>query len=448
MLNEDRVRQLAADTAAAKGGTVMHGPRRERGLWSFLTWSFFLSQLAVGSAFAGGAAQAGRGVDLSAPDGAASPGTAAAHALGAHDFHHSGTGEPHSGTALGAAAHAQADAGLAGTKIGGIEQLDLTSDASLPMQAAVSGSADRASDDVLPVTDSDSSAILSPSTPSIDTVIETPSVQDSLLPPILETIDDLVDGLGPTLDGLLMPVVETVDDLASVLGPTLDQVLSPVETLIDGLVGVLEPSLDPLLAPVASLADGVGELIAPVGGIAGELLALADPVVDIVDPVLSPVTNVAGAAEPILDPVLDIAAPMLDLVEPVTDPLLQPLAPVAEPVLDILPLNIGNGGLLSGILGNADGTDAVASHGMLQFTADAGSAGHDLFEAGTYTEYGLALHETSSDGESGAGDLLGNVAMSIGTLLDDDDDADSGLPTLIGSLQHEIGLRSLGDGLI
>jgi hypothetical protein len=456
MMHEDRVRQFTSD-AAAKVRVAVKGPQRERGLWSFLTWSFFLSQLAVGNAFAAGAAHAGSGADLNASGGAASPGTSGANALATPDLRALGLNEPQSAQAPGAGAQGQSEAASAGAKIGGLGQLDMTSDAGLAVQAAALGSS--AWEDALPVAESHDDGMgdlppgMAPETElppigELPPVIGLAPILDGVLPPILETVDNLAEGLGSTLDGLLVPVVETVEDFASILGPTLDQALAPVETIVDGLVGGLQPVLDPVLAPVAGLAEGVGGLLEPVGGVAGALMELADPILDTVEPLLSPVMNVVDAAQPILDPVLDVAAPIVNLIEPVVEPLLQPLAPVAGPILDVLPLNIGNTGLLSGILDGNGGTDAIASSGTLEFAAHAELAGHELFEAGGYTDFGLALHETPSDAGSGAGDLLGNIAGPINVLLGDADDAGNGLPALLGSLQQEVALRGLGEGLI
>jgi hypothetical protein len=158
--------------------------------------------------------------------------------------------------------------------------------------------------------------------------------------------------------------------------------------------------------------------------------------------------NVVDAAEPILDPVVNAVARVADLVEPFVQPVLEPLAPVAEPVLEILPLDIGNSGLLGGLFGVGGEADVVAGSGSLEFAADAKASGYDLFQAGTYTEFGIALQGTPAGDTAAAGELAGNVAEVVGSLLDDVTDSGNDLPSLIGSLQHEIGIRGLGEGLI
>jgi hypothetical protein len=489
MLSGDRGRELAAD-AANRGGAAIHGPQRERGLWSFLTWSFFLSQLAAGNAFAAGAAQAGSATDLKSPDGTADAGKIGAALLGTPDARPLGDLEAQSATASTAAAPLQNTSAPGDTKLGGIEQLDTTSDAGIALEAAAiqstTGSEAMLADAAPPASASESDSTIAPDTLSIVLPdIELPQIVE--LPPVLETVGDVADGLGETLESLLTPVAETVEDLASVLEPTLDNLLAPVadltavlgptldgleptvetvedlaavlwptldlalapvEALTDGLADALETALDPLLAPVANLTEDVGNLIEPIGGIAGEIIQLADPVIDIVEPFLDPVMNVVEDAQPVLDPVLVVAAPVVDLLEPTIEPLLQPLAPVAAPVLDLLPLSMGNDGFLGDLFGINEPTDAVGSTGTLEFAVDVDASPYDLIETGAYTEFGIELNLNPIGNEGGTGDLVEHIAESVSSLVDDSDDAGNALPSLLGSLQHDLGLRGLGEGLI
>lgn len=458
MLNEARLRELARD-AVERGGMTMK-PRRERGLWSFLTWSFFLAQLAAGNAFAGGAAQAANNAaDLDHPEGSSQSAATGPGLLGRPDFLMGGSAEPQSADASSATAPVQTGPIHAAEKTGGIEQLDVTSDAGLVMQSdMLSGSTAFVS--IAPAAEGDGGTIAAEVPAGVETAIDLPQVDgvppllsdllspvvSDVLPPVLETIDNLVDNLGSTLDDLFVPVVGTVDDLAEALGPTLDLALSPVEAIADNIVGGLEQTLDPVLTTVAGVTESVGDILEPVGGVAGELIALADPVLDTVAPLITPVSHIVAAAEPLLDPVLDVAAPAVDLVEPVVEPLLQPLAPALAPVLEILPLNAATGDLLDGLIGGGE-TDAVGSPGGIALAVETEAGAYDLMEAGAYTELGITLHETPLDTAEAAGDLIGNVAAPISDLLDSDHDGNN-LPGLLGHLQHEVALRGLGEGLI
>lgn len=459
MLNEVRLRELARD-AVERGGMAMR-PRRERGLWSFLTWSFFLSQLAVGNAFASGAAQAAdSAADASTPESSSQTAASAASFGGSPDFRVEAAPEPQSEAASSGTTPVQADALHAAEKMGGIEQLDITSDAGLTMQSEMLQSSS-AFASIAPAAEGDGGAIAADVPPGVETAIDLPQivdvppvlgevlppVLDEVLPPLIETVDNLVDNLGSTLDDLFVPVVGTVDDLADALGPTLDLALSPVGAIAGNIADTLGETLDPVLTTVAGVTESVGDILEPVGGVAGELIALADPVLDTVAPLLTPVSDIVAAAEPLLDPVLDVAAPVVDLVEPVVEPLLQPLAPALAPVLEILPLNAATGGILDGLIGGSGETDAVGSPGGIALAVETEAGAYDLIEAGAYTELGITLHETPLDTTEAAGDLIGNVAAPISDLLDGDHDGNN-LPGLLGHLQHEVALRGLGEGLI
>lgn len=443
MLNENRVHELTVD-AAGKGGLAMQSPQRERGLWSFLTWSFFLAQLAAGNAFANGAAQTGAATDLNAPDGSSSSGAAGAQLLATPDLGALDISELDATGAPSAAAPVPGNGVLNETNAGGAEPpVELAGgDTPAPQFANAMGSAAAESP---PAAIDDGGSVVPGDMPGIE--IALPDL-GGVLPPVLETVGDLVEGLGSTLDGLLVLPIETIEDLAGVLGPTLDMALSPAGTLVDDLIGGLEPVLNPLFSPVEALTEGVGGLLDPIGAIGGELIQLADPAIDIVEPILAPFTKIVDAAQPILDPVLEVASPAVDLLEPAVSPLLNPLAPIAQPVLDLLPAGLGGDGLLGGLFAGSAPTDAISSPGSLEFAPAAEANGFELIEAGAYTEFGISLQESVLNTESGGAGVTGDIALDISVLQGDGDDTGQPLPTLIGHLQQEIALRGLGEGLI
>ena len=450
MLDADRTRYAAQKAARARNDISLENPQRERGMWSFLTWSFFLSQIAAGNAFAAGAAQSANDFDGGLTGSANSTGAAPANPLATFDFHSAGGGDPQAATLSGATAHAQSGPSPTGPQSAGVERPDLASDANAaPQQFAMHGDGGSGGGTIQP--DAPPEAGPGAELPPIaelppDIGIEVPPllgdllpplladglppILGDLLPPVLGSVDDLIDGLGPSLDGLLIPVVETVEDLANVLGdvlgPTLDQVLPPVEALVDGAVDAVAPIVDAILAPVEGATEVVGELINPIVGGVEPILALVDPLVDSLEQVLD-------AALPALEPALDVVAPVLDLIPP-----------VAEPILEILPVGVAN--ILP--LGGLEPSDVLGSPGELVFAEDGGSPIHELFQAGGYTEYGLALQETPAEHEAGAGDLLDDIAIPIDVLLGDAEGGGHQLPGFFGHLQHEAGLRGLGDGLI
>ena len=454
----DRISQIARGASSKKNVMGIQGPQRERGLWSFLTWSFFLSQIAAGNAFASGAAQAAGAADLQGPGGASEVAGMGAGDARVAEFAAIAAEDGQSAAATGAAAPVPSSGVDAGPQMGGLERLDFKSDAGLVGQAIVAARGSGTSQNIASGLKDDNDAAGSPpcAPPSINPTPEpgpgdgvgVPPVVGGIVPPVVDIVEDIVDGVGSGLEDVLEPVENLVDGLAGALAPTLGLALSPVEALVEGLIGGLQETLDPLLTPVANLTEGVGDLLEPVGTLGGEIISLVDPVLDLVDPLLKPVNNLVEAADPILEPVFDAVAPVADLLQPVTDPLLKPLAPVTEPLLEILPLGNAGGGFLSNLLGHGGESDAgVPSDGSLAFASDTGASEHDLFQSGTYTQFGMALHETLSGGESSDGGVVGNVVETIFAPLGESDDDGNSLP-ILGSLQHEIGLRGLGEGLI
>ncbi len=129
MLNADRVRYFAQKPVPVNDGILMKGPQRERGMWSFLTWSFFLSQLAVGNAFAGGSAQAAATFDPNPLGSADASATNATSASGTPDLGAGASEDPQPANLPGATAQLHAGPSAAGPNPGAIEQIHLTGEA-------------------------------------------------------------------------------------------------------------------------------------------------------------------------------------------------------------------------------------------------------------------------------------------------------------------------------
>jgi hypothetical protein len=430
MLDVERARSFAQKPSPTSDGMLPGGPQRERGMWSFLTWSFFLSQLAVGNAFAGGSAQAADSVDLSTPAAPADPTVNTTAAPGASDLRTSSGDDSQSGQASGGSAQSHSGPTAAAPDFANVERVHLSDDASLAVRSFASQGVGLleggAAEPDVPV--GEIPGVELPPLIELPPVVSLPPVIDGILPPILDvlppildglppvldTIDDLVEGLGPILGDILVPIVEKIEDLGNVLGPVIDHVLVPIEDVVDNVI------------------DDVGELVAPIGGAVDQILDLADPILDNVDAALPPIAGLVDAVEPIVN--------ALDALKP-----LDILQFHDKPVLGILPLNIG-GGLA---MGAADGAgDVVGLPGHIDFAVDAEPIVHELFQGGAYTEYGLAMQQVPLVPAGGIGEAMVDVAAVADVLLGDDDDAGHDPPAFFGHLQHEIGLRGLGDGLI
>jgi hypothetical protein len=454
MLEERYTRDLAGDvvgTLARKQGMAHPTPQRERGLWSFLTWSFFLSQIAAGSAFIGNAAKAAEAFDGSNRDSNNSGSETAAKALPGADAQALSFEDASSNDAHGATA-AQGHANLAT----GPYAADVIA-ATESVIAPQSGEMDDFAASGITAAAGDSEASIPPTAPLIDMDTTPGPVVGDVLTPVLETVGDVADSLGDLLGDSLAPVVETVEDLVGVLTPVVDQVFAPVEAITETVADVLNPIVDQVLSPVLAVADGVLDAAAPlidaVAAPVDALLAIADPMLDtLVDPLIAPAGDIVDALTPVLEPVLDAAAPLVDAVQPVLEPVVDALSPVLTPVVgmldDHLPLNIGGTGLLDSLLGNSESVDAIASPGQIEFPAINLPVVNEIFQGGTYTEYGVALQDTSPLGEpDNAIELVGNVAVVVSDLVSDDDN-NNGLPLNIASLNGDLNLRALADGLM
>lgn len=455
MSSADSVNHFSVEALIAKSKAMQQAPRRERGLWSFLTWSFFLSQLAAANAFADGAARAGQTEDQ-AKDAATGAQAAFSADNGASpDLSVQEVETPQADAAQALANQVAAGPSPAPANVAGVEQpfmaVDAADVAHAAQQAFGAGSSNSDEGEAAgagrgDVADTDTPSTSGGGDPAEVVPIVLPDV-GGVITPTIEAVGDLVEGVGSTLGDIFVPVVETVEDVANVLGPTLVNLLSPVGTLSDGLATAIQSALDPVSETVSSVTGTVGDLIGqPVGQIGGEIMAFADPVVDAVQPLIEPVTDLLGAAQPALDPVFQVAAPAVDLVAPVTEPLLQPLTSVTEPVLDLLPAGLGTGPLGT-LLGGSSEPAAVASSGSLQFASASGPA-HEVFENGTYTEFGMTLQQEPESIGSGAASAIDTVGESLATLIGGDDDAGNNLPGLLGNLQQESALRGLADGLL
>jgi hypothetical protein len=436
----------AARHGSEKAGVLTRTPRqRESGLWNFLTWSFFIAQvvaayqLTVSSAMAAEAAQ-----DAGQSDASVDPETIAAAIAALNGIE---------------SAIEQLTGGVAGqsTDPGGAA-VDMATDApgravDADVAAEVAddgGSAHRAQSSGADVSEMDSSdgqqaalidagdglgSVLGPVIDVVDNVL------DTVIPPVGGLVGGLVDVLDPVVDGVVEPLAGVVGELVGALEPVLDAVVAPVAGLTKTLVGSLEPVLDPLLSPVLGLTESVIELaeplldpiLVPAVGVIEEVLQSLDPVIDPVTGLASSLTAPLGdALSPVVEAAAEVLAPVTSVVNDLTSPLegiadtvLSPLAPVVAPLIEpLLGPVTGQLSILDGLSGDAPADSGGAQGISLSQLLDLGVGGgpivldavgataesapglpvvsnlDDLFSGGTYTEYNLALQSgsTTADG--------------------------------------------------
>lgn len=242
--------------APGKAGALARPPRqREKGQWTFLTWSFFMAQIVAAHQMAVASAQAAEAAqDAAASDAAVDPEAVAAAIAALNAFE--GMDEQLSGglalqsTDPGTAkVAAVADAprhAIASDTIA-----EIAEDGASAQKGQINGAVQEASGEVDAPTLVLGPGVGSVLEPVIDVVDD---VLEGVIPPVGGLVGGLVDVLDPVVDGVVAPVAAIAGELVGALDPVLDGVVAPVAALTETLVGSLEPVLDPLLAPVTGLA--------------------------------------------------------------------------------------------------------------------------------------------------------------------------------------------------
>lgn len=391
-------------------------PDRQRGMWSFLTWSFFLAQaVASHEAFAKGHAPGEGGLDgdgarNGAGDNAATKGLPPGMLAGVNGFDVDPAAAAQFAAALAAGAITpqmfaafQSDPSLLKAFIdaltgGGVGQID---------QALLDAAfGDASSHDHGDVSDGGSHG---------ETPFPSGPIGGITLPGIHLPIDVAIDlglELGPDL-GLGLQVGHDGINLDLNAGSLLNLGLS--------LGGEGEPlSLD-LLG--LNVLGGEGGLISLTGD--HGLLPLG--------PALAPITQLTGLAHDLLDQPLQLAT---STATSLVAPLVPPVTSLVGDALDA----VGSTGLL-------------ASGGSIVQTATSLPLLNDLFAHGQHTDYGLELRSSASADD---GPMHGSAGSSITASVEALDvvaiagHAADGIGDMAGhllpSVIEELNLRGFGDG--
>lgn len=248
-----------------ESGVFPIAQQRERGLWSFLTWSFFLSQIVAGQAFLGSAANAAQGTDLNLGEAADDGQSRIANTLAELEHDRSAIED---GSLSGETAPVMIqnrpqvdDPQLNAT---GLNAIDDASATSMSFAQGGSGTASVVGGQEI-VGDGSGGAGDIPAPIQFDGGGILPGVLDiavdGTLVPVLGVVDDLVGALNPLLAQTLSPVVGVVDDLLAAVNPVVDQALTPVfattETALGVVFGLLgaEPSGNSQFDIIASAGD-------------------------------------------------------------------------------------------------------------------------------------------------------------------------------------------------
>ncbi len=263
-------------------------PDRQRGMWSFLTWSFFLAQaVAAHEAFAKGHAMGEQGQDgdasgSGADDAAAQKALAAASMLGTAGFDVDPAAAAMFAAALAAGAItpqmwgafqndpamfqafidslvAQSDGGSAAGFIEAAELADgshvIDAGSEAPPVDGVSGPG---LGGVLPNLPTD---ILD------DLGLIPDSVFDHIVNPLVDTVESVLGGALGTVQTLAVSTLHAVPDL---LSDTIDIVQGPVNQVLASLgLGGLDETTEPLIRIVDNATDGLANTVSTLGDAVG-----------------------------------------------------------------------------------------------------------------------------------------------------------------------------------
>jgi hypothetical protein len=319
-------------------------PQKERGLWNFLTWSFFLSLVLSSEFSADGASAHAAAADTSVAqshegDGAASTASLAAPAAVAASGEEAvaASGEQHANeSSAGVVAH-----GGQPRQFSGPEHISLEHH-----QAGAAGSAGSGYVDV--------------------------SIGD-IMTDVGSTVSNVGDGLTGLVGGVLHPVTETLQSVVSSLDGIVDEALSPLLETTAGITHLLDNVFGPgtdgaahtigdvahvALAPVTSVVDGV---VTP-------LISSFAPVPDVVGSGLSGLLGHPGSEH-------DAVASAGSITLPVTSSL----GGVVDDLFSAGRYSDYNLELQTGVSASAGAPVATSSAGSVLanlFSGDAGSVDH------------------------------------------------------------------------
>ena len=407
--------------------------RREKGLWSFLTWSFFLSQVVTMEQASAAEAQAGGTGDEAGPTSDPAAGQAARNAF------------------LPVEAAMLAELQEAGPQA---TTQSLAQQATAPIALLAGAPGEAAVATVPDSTDEFAGTRQTSAAPDTEaaskSLIAAAPDLGAAAPPSMggPSGEDHLPSTGPAdVDPLIGPIVGIVGDVVQVLDPVVQQVVAPVLGMVGDVVGDVMQMLDPVLEQV------VAPVLGMVGDVVGDVVQMLDPVVQqVVAPVLGMVGEVAGDVVQVLDPVLEqVIAPVFDGAGEVLGDAVHALNPVLDqviaPVADVL------GGPLGSLLGlGSDGgapivmAAVVASSGSIDFEAGpaAGSLPlDDLFSGGGYSDYNLTLQAgVSASANPAPGGILPGLDIAGELNVWTGNAPTEGGPDAQGNTHH-IGLPSL-----
>ena len=255
--------------------------RREKGLWSFLTWSFFLSQMVGAEQASAGAARSAGTADEAGSTNDANAGPAAGHAF----------------LPPGLVALAEMQEAAAAQPAQSLAQV-AAPPAFLPdAPAEFTGPAGGDSPDEASAMHNTSAALASPAeiSPGANAAPAVVSLSPEFGGDVPGLGDALLQALGipPVVEEVIAPVVELVGD---VVGEVAAPVVGILGDVVGDVVQVLDPVVEQVVAPVIGIVgDLVEQVVAPAVSIVGDVVEqVVAPVIEpVLEQVVAPVVGIA-----------------------------------------------------------------------------------------------------------------------------------------------------------
>lgn len=349
---------------------------RQRGLWSFLTWSFFLAQIVAAEEFlGGGAAHASQhidGVAHDANDASGSSGDPIGYATAGSIAGTQEDGQTNPQNALQAAEQAHQDVHIPGMEY-------------IPVVGTLDGPG---ADEVQAANGAVSAAAMSDELPG-----DGSGSEDGGSPG--NGADSGDTGSGPD-DGITIGDIHIPSDIL----PDLGLITDPVAELLDNTLSDVVPSLldttvatlDDLFGAVDQTTDNLGQFLSDVGDVVGGGL----------DGLLPGAGTAVAELTHTLDNVLDSTTPLVELVQDTTGSLLDGLGTVAS----------AGGDLIQGLLGSSGALSFAHEH------IDVANAPNDMSTGAIHSDYRVALETTVEDVVTPISDIGNGVTGTLSSVVD------------------------------
>jgi hypothetical protein len=290
------------DRVLSKGALAQPPPHKERALWNFLTWSFFIAQVLAAEQFIGAQAKAAENMDLRSSDPSAALAPVKSE-LASVDSTASNPDDVRQslGGSLDDPAFQSLKLGQFGGSVIDLDSISVARVEDVSQSISVAGGG---MDAGLSPTGDTPGDLLPTSVVDVD-IPDILGVIGDVTGPLLDTVDDIVATLTDVVGDIADPLLDTVGSVVHVV----DEVLEPVTDLVADITQPLGEVVHDVLTPVTNL---VAEITEPLGPILASLEGATSEVTTL----LGHSEGITGAAQGVLASAGELIFPLLGVAEP------------------------------------------------------------------------------------------------------------------------------------